>query len=55
MVEITTATEAHVPQVVDLWQEFMAFHKDLDPRFPLRAEAPASYEKLLREQMQSPD
>ncbi len=55
MVEITTVTEAHVPQIVELWQEFMAFHKDLDPRFPLLAEAPASYEKYFREQMQSPD
>jgi len=55
MVEIATATEAHVPQIVELWREFMDFHKDLDPRFPLRAEAPASYEKYLREQMQSPD
>jgi GNAT superfamily N-acetyltransferase len=55
MVEITTATEAHVLQIVELWQEFMDFHKDLDPRFPLRPEAPASYEKYLREQMQSPE
>ena len=54
-IEIATASETHVPQIVELWREFMDFHKDLDPRFPLRAEAPASYENYLREQMHSPD
>ncbi len=52
---IERAAEAHVAQLVELWQEFMEFHKDLDPRFPLRADVTALYENHLREQMCSAD
>ena len=33
----------------------MDFHKDIDPRFPLSADAPANWEKHLRELMKSQD
>ena len=36
IMEITLATESHVPRIVEVWQEFMNFHKELDPRFPIR-------------------
>ncbi len=52
---IERAAEAQVPQLVELWQEFMDFHRPLDPRFPMRPEAPASYEKYVRENMRKPD
>ena len=53
--EIIEAAESHIPQIVELWIEFMAHHKDIDPRFPMRKEAPASFEKHLVEFMNSKD
>ncbi len=33
--EITPATEKHIPEIIELRKEFMDFHKDIDPRFPV--------------------
>jgi len=53
--EIITATEKHIPEIVELWKEFMDFHKDIDPRFPMRKDAHLEWEKHLRELMKSED
>ena len=53
--EITVATESHVPEIIEIWQEFMDFHKDIDPRFPVRENAHLSFEKHLRDLMKSED
>ena len=37
--EITEARENHIPEIAGLWKEFMDFHKDIDPRFPMCKEA----------------
>ena len=55
IMEITLATESHVPGIVEVWQEFMNFHKELDPRFLMRKDAPPNWEKHLRELMKSGD
>ncbi|MBI2851375.1 MAG: GNAT family N-acetyltransferase [Chloroflexi bacterium] len=51
--EIITATEKHVPEIVELWKEFMDFHRPIDPRFPLRKDAHLNWVKHLRELMKS--
>jgi len=51
--EIIPATDTHVPEIVEVWQEFMDFHKDIDPRFPLKQDAPLIWEKHLRDLMKS--
>ena len=51
--EIKLATQSHIPEIVKLWQEFMVHHEDIDPRFPMRKDAPSNFEKYLRELMQS--
>ena len=53
--EILCAQESHVPQVMDLWKEFMNHHAPIDYRFPLREDAAANMEKHLREVMKSED
>lgn len=52
-IEIIKATESHIPDIVQLWVEFMDHHKDIDPRFPAREDAHISYEQHLREQMEA--
>jgi ribosomal protein S18 acetylase RimI-like enzyme len=54
-IEIVKATEAHIPDIVNLWIEFMEHHQDIDPRFPAREDAHVSYEQHLREQMGAED
>jgi len=53
--EITSATDAHVPEIVEVWKEFMDFHKDIDIRFPMKENAHLSWEKNLRDLMTSED
>lgn len=32
-VEITPAKDSHVSEIIEIWKEFMDFHKDIDPFF----------------------
>ncbi|MFC1921304.1 GNAT family N-acetyltransferase [Chloroflexota bacterium] len=51
--EIITAADKHIAEIIELWIEFMGHHRDIDPRFPMRDEAPASFEEHLIERMKS--
>ncbi len=53
--EIISATDTHIPEIVELWKEFMDHHKDIDPRFPVRKDAYVEWEKHLRGLMKSED
>ncbi|MEE8418648.1 MAG: GNAT family N-acetyltransferase, partial [Dehalococcoidales bacterium] len=53
--EIIKATEKHIPEILELWIEFMKHHEEIDPRFPMRAEAPANFEIHIRKQMEAED
>lgn len=55
MIEITAATEEHVPAVVVLWKEMMAFHVRLNPFYTLAGDARERAEEFLRTNMASPD
>jgi ribosomal protein S18 acetylase RimI-like enzyme len=50
-IEIARATETHVPDMVELWKEFMDHHKDFDPRFPMREDDHTGFGQHLRELM----
>ncbi|UCB43309.1 MAG: GNAT family N-acetyltransferase [Dehalococcoidales bacterium] len=54
-IEIVEATESHIPDIVELWKEFMDHHKDIDPRFPAREDAHVSFEQHIRELMGTED
>ena|SRR3972149_2552814 len=51
--EIVTASEKHIPEILELWKEFMDFHKDIDTRFPLSVNASVNQENHLRASLQS--
>lgn len=53
MKEIIPAEDSHIPEILQLWEEFMDFHKNLDPRFPLREDAKEKFENHLREMIDS--
>ncbi len=54
MIEIIKAEENHVPDICQLWLEFMRFHGDIDPIFTPRDGAlPVFEEKYLRKEMKS--
>lgn len=55
MIEITAATEEHVPAVVGLWHEMMTFHVGLNPFYTLGSDARERAEECLRANMASPD
>jgi ribosomal protein S18 acetylase RimI-like enzyme len=51
--EIVPAQEIHVPQILDLWQEFAKHHEPFDPRYPMKEDVRVGYETHLREAMQT--
>jgi len=51
--EIIEASEKYIPEITKLWMEFMLFHKDFDPRFPLVKDAHVKFENHLRESIDS--
>lgn len=53
--EITEATDNHIPEILDIWKEFMDFHKDIDPRFARSENGHLNFEKHLRDVIGSED
>ena len=53
--EIMTAQECHVPEIVNLWDEFMRFHEPFDPRYPMVDNVRSGYETHFRETMTATD
>ena len=48
MIEIVPAEDSHIPAILTLWEEFMDFHKDIDPRFPLNDDAVSLFNNHLK-------
>jgi ribosomal protein S18 acetylase RimI-like enzyme len=46
---ISQANESHVPQIVELWKELMAFHAERDPQFARAEDGAVHFEKYLRD------
>jgi ribosomal protein S18 acetylase RimI-like enzyme len=53
--EIIEAIDSHIPEIVELWKEFMDFHKDIDPVFSRSEDGHLSFEKHLRDSINSED
>lgn len=49
--EIIIANEKHIPELVDLWEEFSKFHEPIDPRYPMMENINALSEQYLRDKM----
>ncbi len=55
MVEIIKAEEKRLPEILDVWKEFMDFHGDLNPLFIRREDGHLNFERYLLEKMNSDD
>ena len=53
--EITEATDNHIPEILEIWKELMDFHKDIDPRFARSENGHLSFDKHLRDVIGSED
>lgn len=53
MVEIKEAKKKHIPEIIEIWKEFMDFHRDIDPFFARRENAHRKAKQYLRESIRS--
>ncbi len=53
MIEIVEARKAHIPEIIEIWKEFMDFHKDIDSFFARRKDAHHKVKQFLRESIRS--
>jgi ribosomal protein S18 acetylase RimI-like enzyme len=44
-------TKHDIPRIIELWKEFIDFHKDRDPFFSRSKEGPANFGKFIAENM----
>jgi hypothetical protein len=50
---IMPAAESHIPEIVEIWKEFMDYHSDIDPYFARNEEGHSKFEEWLKELMKS--
>ncbi len=55
MIEIIRATEYHVPAIIELWKEFIDYHRDIEPVYARTEDAAAKFEEHLKNLMASDD
>ncbi len=49
------ATEHDIPKIIELWKEFMDFHKTRDPFFSRSKEGPENFGKFILENLRKDD
>lgn len=49
------AVEQDIPRIVDLWKEFVDFHKVRDPFFSRSKEGPENFGKFISENLRKED
>jgi len=50
---IIPATESHIPEIVEIWKEFMDFHSKIDPYFARNEEGHSKFEEWVKDLMKS--
>ncbi|MFO7889365.1 MAG: GNAT family N-acetyltransferase [bacterium] len=53
LIEINEAKKIHIPEIIEIWKEFMDFHRDIDPFFARRENAHHKIKQYLRESVRS--
>src|SRR4030042_1137284 len=53
--KIAIARESHIPGIIEVWEELMDLHKDIDHRFPLKQNAHLNFKKHLMDLLRSED
>jgi ribosomal protein S18 acetylase RimI-like enzyme len=54
-VQIVQANESHIPAIISLWQEFIDYHRDIEPVYARTEDGAAKFEEYLRRLMASED
>ncbi|MBN1572378.1 MAG: GNAT family N-acetyltransferase [Deltaproteobacteria bacterium] len=54
-IPVVPAADSHIPEVVEIWKEFMDFHSDIDPFLERRDDGHEHFENYLRERIDSDD
>ena len=55
MVQVVEAKQIHVSEIVEIWKEFMDFHRKRDPFFTRRDEGHHDFQKYVKESIESRD
>lgn len=45
--KVVPAADLHIPEMVEIWKEFMDFHSDMDPFFKRREDGHKNFEKFV--------
>ena len=53
--DIITASESHIPTMVELWNEFMDYHRDIQPVYTRAEDAGTKFGEHLKGLMESND
>lgn len=49
--KVVLAQEQHIPEIVDLWEEFSRFHEPFDPRYPMKDGIRSGFQIYLKQLM----
>jgi ribosomal protein S18 acetylase RimI-like enzyme len=47
-VEIAPAADRHIPEIVEIWKEFIDYHRGIDPFFTRREDGHVNFERFVR-------
>lgn len=53
MIQIVKAKPNHILEIIEIWKEFMDFHRDIDPFFTRRDNGHHSFKKHIKESIES--
>ncbi len=53
--KVVPAADSHLPEMVEIWKEFMDLHSDLDPFLERRDNGHEHFKKYLKERIDSDD
>lgn len=55
MIKVIEAKKIDIPEIVEVWKEFMDFHKERDPFFSRREDGHINFKKFIEESIESDD
>jgi GNAT superfamily N-acetyltransferase len=52
---VIPAADSHLPEMVEIWKEFMDFHGDIDPFFKRRVDGHENFVRLVKDWIRAED
>ncbi|MBN1572379.1 MAG: GNAT family N-acetyltransferase [Deltaproteobacteria bacterium] len=53
--KVVPAADLHIPEMVEIWKEFMDFHSDIDPFFKRREDGHENFVRMVKDWIGSED